>query len=118
MREFRLPFESASGDQALDVMVATSMFERMRGLLGRPALKSAQAMLLRPCNMVHTVGMRYPIDVVFLSRSGQVLKVAPAVAPRRAASHWRSHAVLELAAGEAARCHIVPGTMLALGQHA
>lgn len=103
MNTYALRFESALGAQTIDVMVANSMWTRMRGLLARPELRSGEGMLLRSCNMVHTVGMRYPIDVVFLGRDGSVLKVSASVAPRRARSHWRAHSVLELAAGEAGR---------------
>ena len=107
-----LEFHAASSAQVLSVMVAASMFARRRGLLARPALRSGEAMLLQRCNLVHTVGMRYPIDVVFLRRDGLVLKVAAAVQPRRLCGHFRAHSVLELAAGEATRCAIAPGLML------
>ena len=110
-------FQAGSGERerVLDVMVASSPLARMRGLLARPALRGGQAMLIRPCNMIHTVGMAYPIDVVFLRRDGLVLRVAEAVAPRRMRSHWRAHCVLELAAGEAQRCAIGPGLTLPIG---
>lgn len=108
-------FHSGAGARALDVQVAATALARMRGLLGRPPLGPGQGMLIRPCNMVHTVGMGYAIDVVFLRRDGLVLKVASALAPRRASGHWRAHCVLELAAGEAARHAIAPGLVLPLG---
>ncbi|MET3119965.1 uncharacterized membrane protein (UPF0127 family) [Undibacterium sp. GrIS 1.8] len=112
IKHLPLVFNVASRVHALDVMIAMSMFARMRGLLARPALRSGEAMLLQPCNLIHTVGMRYPIDVIFLRRDGMVLKVATAVAPRRVSGHLRAHCVLELAAGEAARCTITPGMIL------
>ena len=71
-----LRFESASRSHAIDVMVAATALARMRGLLARPPLRRGQGMLIKPCNMIHTVGMGYPIDVVFLRRDGLVLKVA------------------------------------------
>jgi len=43
---------------------------------GRDHLDDAAAMLLAPCNSVHTVGMRFPIDVVFVDRQGYAVKVA------------------------------------------
>ncbi len=107
--------DAGAGARALDVQVAATTLARMRGLLGRPPLGPGQAMLIRPCNLVHTVGMGYAIDVVFLRRDGLVLKVAAALAPRRASGHWRAHCVLELAAGEAARHAIAPGLVLPLG---
>lgn len=110
-----LRFESASRSHAIDVMVAATALARMRGLLARPPLRRGQGMLIKPCNMIHTVGMGYPIDVVFLRRDGLVLKVAHQVMPRRLRGHWRAHCVLELAAGEAWRCAIAPGLVLPIG---
>lgn len=115
MKNVAIQFSTAAHVQRLDVMVAASMLARMRGLLARPALQAGQAMLIRPCNMVHTVGMRYPIDVVFLRRDGLVLKVAAAVMPRRMRAHLDADCVLELAAGEAQRCAIAPGVSLPIG---
>lgn len=115
MKHVPLVFEAQARTLTLDVMVAASPLARMRGLLARPALGAREGMLIRPCNMIHTLGMRYPIDVVFLRRDGLVLKVAPAVAPRRMRSHFGAHCVLELASGEAQRCAIVPGLTLPIG---
>ena len=98
----------------LELMIATSSIERMRGLLGRAALGPRQGMLLPKCGMIHTFGMAYPIDVVYLDRRNRVLKVSPALAPRRMDGHWRARSVLELAAGVAQACGIRPGCALAL----
>jgi uncharacterized protein len=86
---------------------ATNSFERMRGLLGRAALKAGDGLLIKPCNSIHTLGMRYPIDVVFLGRDGAVLRIVRAIKPLRAASCMRARSVLELAAGEAERLGLV-----------
>lgn len=99
---------------AIDVMVAASARERMRGLLGRAPLRAREGMLLLSCRMIHTIGMQYPLDLVYLARDGRVLKVTAALAPRRMDGHWRARHVLEMAAGEAARCRIAPGVTLAL----
>lgn len=98
----------------LELMIATSTLERMRGLLGRTALGARQGMLLPRCGMIHTFGMAYPIDVVYLDGRNHVLKVSPALAPRRIDGHWRARTVLELAAGVAQDCGILPGCALAL----
>jgi uncharacterized membrane protein (UPF0127 family) len=104
-----LPFQTTAGAQCLEVTVADTMLARMRGLLGRPALHSHEGFLLRPCNLVHTLGMRYPIDLVFLDRGGRVLKVSDTVLPGKARGHFLANCVLELAAGTAARSGIVAG---------
>jgi uncharacterized protein len=90
-------------------MVADRMLPRMKGLLGRKSLPAGEGMLIRPAPSIHTFFMRFPIDVVFLSRQGEVLKIAEHVAPWRARSCRHSYAVLELAAGEAGRCGLAIG---------
>lgn len=111
----QLKFSTGAAMRSLDLMVARTPLSRMRGLLGRPALGSGQGMFIKPCNMIHTLGMRYPIDVVFVGRDGMVLSVSEAVAPRRMRACLRASAVLELAAGEAARNAIAPGVQLPVG---
>lgn len=114
MRTICLPLTGLARPRQLEVALADSPLARMRGLLGRPPLQGGQALMLRPCNLIHTVGMGYAIDVVFLRRDGLVLQVAPHVRPLRVRGHWRAHSVLELAAGEAERCGILPGMVLPL----
>jgi uncharacterized membrane protein (UPF0127 family) len=92
--------------------VADRMLPRMKGLLGRRALHANEGMLIRPAPSIHTFFMRFPIDVVFLSRDGEVLKVAREVKPWRTRSCRRASSVLELAAGEAALQGIAVGDTL------
>src|SRR5204863_8211201 len=93
-------------------VVADTMFRRMRGLLGRRELPRGEGMLIRPAPSVQTFFMRFPIDVVFLSRRGDVLKVSEDVRPWRAAAARRAHSTLELPAGEARRRGIETGQRL------
>ena len=95
-------------------LVADSPWPRMRGLLGRRGLESGEGLLLRPAGSVHTFFMRFPIDVVFLSREGDVLKVARALPAWRLAGARRAKAALELGADEAERRGISVGTRLDL----
>ena len=95
-------------------LVADSPWSRMRGLLGRRGLESGEGLLLRPTGSVHTFFMRFPIDVVFLSRDGEVLKVARALPAWRTAGARGAKAALELAADEADRREIRVGTRLDL----
>lgn len=97
----------------LQVHVADSFASRLVGLLGQRALDSKQALLIVPCNNVHTFFMRFAIDVVFLDRDGVILHVAPELRPWRAASCWRAHACLELPVGGAVHYGLVPGRCLA-----
>ena len=95
-------------------LVADSPWARMRGLLGRRGLESGEGLLLRPTGSVHTFFMRFPIDVVFLSRDGEVLKIAQALSPWHTAGARRAKVALELAAGDAERRGIRVGSRLDL----
>ena len=95
-------------------LVADSAWTRMRGLLGRRGLESGEGLLIKPTGSVHTFFMRFPIDVVFLSRDGEVLKVSRALPAWRMAGARRARVVLELAADEANRRGIRVGVRLDL----
>jgi uncharacterized membrane protein (UPF0127 family) len=60
------------------------------------------ALILAPCWSIHTWFMRFPIDVLFVSRTGTVLGARHALAPWRLALRPGAFAVIELAAGAAA----------------
>ena len=60
---------------------AVRWHERMRGLLGRAGLGDGAAMVIRRCNAVHTVGMKFTIDLVFIDKASQVVRVVRNVRP-------------------------------------
>jgi len=62
---------------------AVSFWERLRGLLGRASLGPDAALLIERCGAVHTVGMRFAIDVVFLDSAWRITRVARSVRPGR-----------------------------------
>jgi uncharacterized membrane protein (UPF0127 family) len=93
--------------------VANRPWTRMRGLLGRSGLDAGEGMLFPRTGSVHTMFMRFPIDVVFLDAELRVLSVRAAVPAWRAVKERGAKWTLELAAGEAARNGITPGTQLA-----
>jgi uncharacterized membrane protein (UPF0127 family) len=94
--------------------LADGPLSRMRGLLGRSGLPAGEGLLLSPAPSIHTAFMRFPIDAVFLDRELRVLGIAEQLRPWRVASRRRARAVLELAAGECARCDIQVGDRLGL----
>lgn len=91
------------------VMQATSVWERTRGLLGRPPLGVNEALWISPCNSVHSIGMSYALDLVYLNKQLEVVKLTTALKPLRASAALRAHSVLELRAGEIARLNISLG---------
>ena len=76
---------------------------RRVGLLGRTSLADGSAMIIAPCNAIHTFFMQFRIDVLFVARNGRIVKIRPAMGPWRVAGSLRAHAVVELPAGVLAR---------------
>ena len=92
---------------------AETHWARLMGLMGRRALPEGGALLITPCSSVQTSLMRFDIDVVFLDRDGQVVKVVSGLKPYRAALGGReAHSALELPAGAAADHGITVGDRL------
>lgn len=79
----------------LRVFVARSPRARLLGLALLPDLPPGCALLLPGCSSVHTFGMRFPIDIVFLDAGGSELQLVAAVPPNRVARHPGAAAVLE-----------------------
>jgi uncharacterized protein len=96
------------------VEAALDSKSRRRGLLGRSALPDHHALVLAPCNAVHTVGMQFPIDVLFVSGDGRVVKVIEHLGAWRIAGAIRASATVELAAGMVRRTRVSVGDCLAI----
>jgi len=94
--------------------VADTSAKRRRGLLGRDALPKGHALWIVPCSAVHTWGMRFSIDLIYISRRHKVRKVRSAVAPWKFSMCLFAHSVLELPAGTIAQTHTKAGDQLNL----
>ena len=81
------------------VALADAVWTRARGLLGRPRPTQGEGLMLNPCRAVHTLGMRYAIDVIFLDRDGRVVALYPELRPGRFAWHPRATFALEVPIG-------------------
>lgn len=92
---------------ARDAAVARSPADRARGLLGRPRLLDGQALIFPHARQIHTVGMRYRIDVVFCDSRWTVVRIVRSMRPMRV-TRWVSAArfVIELPAGAADQIEI------------
>lgn len=96
----------------LEVRVAERFIARALGLLVGAPLEAHEGLLIAPCSSIHTIGMRYPIDVVFLDREGCVLRVFAEVRAGRMRFAPGARAVLELRSGIAAQHGLRPGVRL------
>lgn len=94
------------------VRIAERGWDRTRGLLGRPRITGNEGLLITRCRSVHTLGMGYAIDLVFLGDGGRIERVVDALAPMRLAMCLPARSVLELAAGRARQLSLRPGLQL------
>ena len=80
---------------------ASSFLDRLRGLLGRSSLGPDSALLIERCGSIHTVGMRFAIDAVFLDRAWHVVRIVRNIRPGRlmVCGGWRAARVLESETG-------------------
>jgi hypothetical protein len=99
------------GTICVTLIEAKGLLGTMQGLLGQRGLPPGTGLLLR-ASMVHTVGMRFAIDTVYLSSKGSVIRVATMLPGRLGPIVLRARHILELQAGEASRLGIGPGTTL------
>ncbi len=88
--------------------------ERLVGLLGRSTLPVGQGIWLTPCKAVHTIGMRFPIDIVFVARNGTVLRIDQSVPPGRIRICWRAGSIIEMSAGWAREMGLRCGVRIGL----
>lgn len=98
------------GEVLASLEVADGRRARSRGLLGRDGVDGA--LLLRPCRSVHTLGMRFPIDVAFCDGDLRVLRVVTMPRHRMSRPVLRARAVIEAEAGAFARWGVRPGDTL------
>lgn len=107
-------FHGVSGQCLVErVIVANTAMKRLRGLLGRRALSPDEALWLRPCNGIHTLGMLFAIDAIFLDRELRIVRLIENLKPfRLTRPTLKAHSVLEMAAHSIARLHLQPGDQL------
>jgi uncharacterized membrane protein (UPF0127 family) len=98
------------GDVLASLDVARSWRDRSKGLLGRDGIQGA--LWIEPARGVHSVGMRFTIDVAFCDRDGVVLKIVTLRPYRLALPQLKSRAVVEAEAGSFARWNLKVGDEL------
>jgi uncharacterized membrane protein (UPF0127 family) len=92
-----LPARDLGG--GLRVATASSYLARLRGLTALAGLDHDAGLEIPRCRSVHTVGMRFPLDLVWLGGDGAVVRVDRGVRPFRLRSCRGARSVIEVAAG-------------------
>ena len=98
--------------------VADTASKRRTGLLKHHGLDAGQGLWIVPCEAVHSFGMKFAIDVIYLDRKKRVRKVRPAMVPWRMSACLLAHSVLELPTGTIEASGTLPGDQLVFEERA
>jgi hypothetical protein len=98
---------------------ATSLGQRMKGLLGQDSLAANEALILKPCSSIHTFFMRFAIDVLFLDKNMQIVRLVQDMPPNRLSPIvWASKMAIELPAGKISQTNTQVGDKVVFRQPA
>ena len=87
----------------LRILEARTRRTRGKGLARMDSMPASVGLELSPCRSIHTFGMRFALDLIWLDRAGQVVRVDEAVPPRRLRTCLRARSVIEVRGGSAER---------------
>ncbi len=92
---------------------AKDAWSRLVGLLGHDALEENESILIEPCKQVHTLFMKFPIDVVFLDNNNTILDFRSMTPWKFSPLKWKAAKILELPLGTCQRVGLEVGHSLA-----
>lgn len=97
----------------LKAELADSFFKRFKGLMFRKSMPQNSALLLSPCNAIHTFSMRFPIDVVYLDSDARVVHIEKSMQPNKVGKSIKTAlSVLELNTDMAEKLSLKSGDLL------
>ena len=98
------------------IVVAETSLARMVGLLGRRNLDAGRGLWIKPSSGVHTIGMKFTIDVIGLDKEFKVIRLWERLVPQRITSiSLQLRSVVELPPGRIAECDVQLGDTLSIG---
>ena len=99
---------------ASDAGFANTFLTRLKGLLGTKKLDNGKGLVIRPCNSIHTFGMKYAIDVLFLDKHDSIVKTIKEMPAGKFSLCSSSCYVIELPPGTIEATGTVVGDMVSL----
>ena len=91
---------------------ARNSWSRLVGLLGHSSLAPEESLLIEPCKQVHTWFMRFPIDVVFLSKNNEILDCKSMMPWKLSPLNFKASKILELPLGACKKFNCEIGEVL------
>ncbi len=112
--KFYRAINAATGEVIADkVRIAQNFKSRSIGLLNRRSLNENEALLIKPCASIHTFFMKFPIDVLFLSKEGNIVKIEHSLKPWKLSGCLAGcFMVLELQQGKVSKTTIKIGNSI------
>ncbi len=92
--------------------LAARWWDRASGLLALPQLRRGEALLIDSCRAVHTIGMRYPIDIIFIDSAWSIVRIVNQLPSFRFRASRAATRTLEMLSGEASRLGLTLGQRL------
>jgi hypothetical protein len=99
----------------LRVKRAQTFFTRLMGWMFRDERNDHEALLITPCNAIHTIGMRFMIDVIFLNEKSEVIRIVHNLPPFRTSKVPKATHCIELRANAARDLQLRLGDIVTLG---
>ncbi len=100
---------------AEDALVAEAWLRRAIGLLGRKEMQKNIALVIRPCQAIHTFFMRFSIDVIFVNRKNEIIGLETDFKPWRMSKiYWQAKFAVELPAGRISKSRSSEGDIIGL----
>jgi hypothetical protein len=97
------------------VTIADTLVTRIKGLLGRRDFRPGEALIIKPCNSIHTLFMHFSIDVLFVNKHHRVIKAISSLPPGRLTFiYFNAAFVIELPSGTIQSSHTSKGDSLIL----
>ena len=114
-QRYRVINETRGTLVAAQVEIASSWWARGKGLLGRRELPAEHGLFIPQCQSIHTWGMQFAIDAVFVDKAWRIVALHQQVGPWRLTQpHWKAWGVLEIPAGTGAKIGLQTGDQLRL----
>lgn len=103
---------------AENAIIANTPFTRSKGLLGRKELKPKEALVIIPCNSIHTFFMHFAIDVLFVDADNRIVGIKNGLKPWRLSPiYWRARFAIELPCGVISESLSCIGDEVGLSRH-
>ena len=100
MKQIKIINDSSS--VVIDGSLADGFITRFRGLMFKKSIPDGWGLMIVPCNQIHMFNMRFPIDVVYISKEGKIVFIDKNVPKGKVCKAVKqAHCVLELNAGTA-----------------